>query len=38
MKLEMMGWQCHQPDHMQINCSSLRYDNLYIYVCQKAHE
>jgi len=27
MKQEMMGWQCHQLDHMQINCTSLQTDN-----------
>jgi len=24
---EMMGWQWHQLDHMQISCSLLRTDN-----------
>jgi len=24
---EMMGWQCHQLDHMQIICTSLQTDN-----------
>ena len=24
---EMMGWQCHQLDHMQITCTSLQTDN-----------
>jgi len=23
----MMGWQWHQPDHMQIICTSLQTDN-----------
>jgi len=23
----MMGWQCHQLDHMQIICTSLQTDN-----------
>ena len=27
MKQEMMGFQCHQLDHMQIICSSLQTDN-----------
>jgi len=27
MKQEMMGWQCHQLDHMQIICISLQADN-----------
>ena len=27
LKQEMMGWQCHQLDHMQINCTSLQTDN-----------
>jgi len=27
MKQEMMGWQCHQLDHMQIICTSLQTDN-----------
>jgi len=26
-KHEMMGWQCHQTDHMQIICTSLQTDN-----------
>jgi len=24
MTQEMMWWQCHQSDHMQINCTSLQ--------------
>jgi len=24
MTQEMMWWQCHQPDHMQISCTSLQ--------------
>ena len=27
MKQEMMGWQWHQMDHMQIICTSLQVDN-----------
>jgi len=27
MKHEMMGWQWHQLDHMQIICTSLQSDN-----------
>jgi len=27
MKQEMMGWQWHQLDHMQIICTSLQRDN-----------
>jgi len=27
MKQEMMGWQWHQLDHMQILCTSLETDN-----------
>jgi len=27
MKQEMMGWQWHQLDHMQITCTSLQTDN-----------
>jgi len=27
IKQEMMGWQWHQLDHMQINCTSLQEDN-----------
>jgi len=27
MKQEMMGWQWHQLDHMQIICTSLQTDN-----------
>jgi len=27
MKQEMMGWQWHQMDHMQIICNSLQTDN-----------
>jgi len=27
MKQEMMGWQRHQLDHMQITCTSLQTDN-----------
>jgi len=27
MKQEMMGWQWHQLDHMQIICISLQTDN-----------
>jgi len=27
MKQEMMGWQCHQLNHMQIICTSLQTDN-----------
>jgi len=27
MKQEMMGWQWHQMDHMQINYTSLQTDN-----------
>jgi len=27
MKQEMMGWQWHQPDFMQIICTSLQTDN-----------
>jgi len=27
MKQEMMGWQWHQQDYMQIICTSLRTDN-----------
>jgi len=27
MKLETMGWQWHQLDHMQIICTSLHIDN-----------
>jgi len=27
MKQEMMGWQWHQLDHMQVICSSLQTDN-----------
>jgi len=27
LKHEMMGWQWHQPDHMQIICSLLQKDN-----------
>jgi len=27
MNLEMMGWQWHQLDHMQITCTSLQTDN-----------
>jgi len=27
MKKEMMGWQLHQLDHMQIICTSLQTDN-----------
>ena len=23
----MMGWQWHQPDHMQVNCTLLQTDN-----------
>ena len=26
-KAETMGWQCHQPHHMQIICTSLQTDN-----------
>jgi len=26
-KQQMMGWQWHQLDHMQINCTSLQTDN-----------
>jgi len=29
MKLEMMGWQWHQLDHMQIICTSLQAENNY---------
>jgi len=28
MKQEMMGWQWHQLDHMQIICTSLQTDNV----------
>jgi len=28
MKQEMTVWQWHQPDHMQIICTSLQTDNL----------
>jgi len=27
MKQEMIGWQWHQLDHMQIICASLQTDN-----------
>jgi len=27
MKQEMMGWQWHQLDHVQITCTSLQADN-----------
>jgi len=27
MKKEMMGWQLHQQDHMQIICTSLQTDD-----------
>jgi len=27
MKQEIMGWQWHHPDHMQIICTSLPTDN-----------
>jgi len=27
MKQEMMGWQCHQLDHMQIICTLLQADD-----------
>jgi len=27
MKQEMLGWQWHQLDHMQIICASLQIDN-----------
>jgi len=27
MKQEMMGWQLHQLDHMQIICTSIQTDN-----------
>ena len=27
MKQEMMGWQWHQLDHMQIMCTSLQTDS-----------
>jgi len=27
MKQEMMGWQWHQLDHMQIICTSVKKDN-----------
>jgi len=27
MKQEMMGWQWHQLDHMQVICTSLQTDN-----------
>jgi len=27
MRQEMMGWQWHQLDHMQIICSTLQTDN-----------
>jgi len=27
MKQEMMGWQWHQLDYMQISCTSLQADN-----------
>jgi len=27
MKQQMMGWQWHQLDHMQIICTSLQTDN-----------
>jgi len=27
LEQEMMGWQCHQLDHMQIICTSLHTDN-----------
>jgi len=27
MKQQMMGWQWHQMDHMQIICTSLQTDN-----------
>jgi len=27
MKQEMTGWQWHQPDHMQIVCTSLQTNN-----------
>jgi len=27
MKQEMMGWQWHQLDHMEINCMLLQTDN-----------
>jgi len=27
MKQEMMGWQWHQLDHMQITCTTLQTDN-----------
>jgi len=27
LEQEMMGWQCHQLDHMQIICTSLQTDN-----------
>jgi len=30
MKQEMMGWQWHQLDHMQIICTSLQTDNQQI--------
>jgi len=30
MKQEMMGWQWHQLDHMQIICTSLQTDNATI--------
>jgi len=28
MKQEMIGWQCHQLDYMQIICTSLQMDAL----------
>jgi len=27
MKQEIIGWQCHQQDHMQIICNSLQTHN-----------
>jgi len=27
LKQEMMGWQCHQLDHVQIICTLLQTDN-----------
>jgi len=27
MKQDMMGWQWHQPHHMQVTCTSLDTDN-----------
>jgi len=27
LEQEVMGWQCHQLDHMQIICTSLQTDN-----------